>query len=146
MREWESYFTQEYGWPRYSEFRHVLAPHDGSITNSDRVRAAEAHSQQLVTVVGKPLMGTLPPRRSFVSVEPKNLQMLAFRKKEGPGVEIRTVDVDGKQGPATIMFEVPTAKACETDLRGKKIGSADCHAGKLSFESKPWKVQTFEIL
>ena len=21
-----------------------------------------------------------------------------------------------------------------------------CHAGKLSFESKPWKVQTFEVL
>ena len=146
MREWESYFTGEYGWPRYAEFHHVLAPHDGSITNSDRVRAAEDSSQKFITVVGKPLAGTLPPRQSFVSVEPKNLQVLAFRKKEGPGLEIRTVDVEGKQGPASIKIDLPTAKACETDLRGKKIANVACQAGKLSFESKPWKVQTFEVV
>ncbi len=27
MREWESYFTAEYGWPRYAEYRHALWPH-----------------------------------------------------------------------------------------------------------------------
>jgi hypothetical protein len=83
MREWESYFTGEYGWPRYSEYRHALAPHDGSITHADRVRAAEAFTQKLLTVVGKPLAGSLPPRQRFVGVEPKNLHVLAFRKKAG---------------------------------------------------------------
>jgi len=146
MREWESYWTQEYGWPRYSEFRHVLTPHDGSITNADRVRAADSFDQTFITVVGKPVAGSLPPRRSFVHVEPKNLQVLAFRKKEGPGLEIRTVDVEGKQGSASIKIDVPTTSACETDLQGKKIANAACHAGKLNFDSKPWKVQTFEIL
>ncbi|HXW15121.1 MAG TPA: glycoside hydrolase family 38 C-terminal domain-containing protein [Terriglobia bacterium] len=146
MREWESYFTGEYGWPRYSEYHHALVPHDGSITNSDRVRAAEAFSQNLITVVGKPLSGSLPPHQSFVQVEPKNLQVLAFRKKEGPGFEIRAGEVEGKQGPATIRIEAPVGSACETNLLGKKIANAACQAGKLNFESKPWKVQTFEVL
>jgi hypothetical protein len=52
MREWESYFTGEYGWPRYSEFHHALLPHPPNFTNADRVRAAEGFSQKLITVVG----------------------------------------------------------------------------------------------
>jgi hypothetical protein len=146
MREWESYFTGDYGWPRYAEYRHALVPHDGSMTHADRVRAAEGFSQKLITLVGKPQAGSLPPRKSFVSVEPKNLQVLAFRKKEGPGFEIRTVDVEGKQGPASVKIDMPLVSAFETNLLGKKIGSAACKAGKLDFEAKPWKIQTFEIL
>ena len=146
VREWESYFTGEYGWPRYTEYRHALVPHDGSTTHGDRVRAAEAFSQKLITVVGKPLVGSLPPRQTFVEVEPKNLQVLAFRKKEGPGLEIRAVEVEGKQGPASIKIDVPATSASETDLLGKKIADVASKDGKLNFESKPWKVRTFEIL
>ena len=145
MREWESYFTEEYGWPRYSEYHHALAPHDGSLTHSDRVRAAEAFSQKFIAVVGKPLAGSLPPRQGFLSMEPKNLHLQAFRKKPGPGSEIRVTEVEGKQGPATITMALPMANACETNLLGKKIASVACHPGKLNFESKSWKVQTFEI-
>jgi len=146
MREWESYFSHEYGWPRYAEYRHALAPHDGSITHADRVRAAEAFSQGLITVLGNRRGGSLPARRSFVRVEPKNLQVLAFRKKEGPGFEIRAVEVEGKQGPASIEIDVPAAHARETNFLGKKIADVACHSGKVDFESKPWKVQTFEIV
>ena len=146
MREWESYFSHEYGWPRYSEYRHALAPHDGSLTHADRVRAAEAFSQGLITVVGKQAGGSLPPRKSFVRVEPKNLQILAFRKKVGPGFEIRAVEVEGKQGSASIEIDVSTARVCETNLLGKKIADVACKAGRINFESKPWQVQTFEIV
>jgi hypothetical protein len=95
------------------------------------VRAAEGFSQKLITVVGKPLAGSLPPRQSFVSVEPKHLQVLAFRKKEGPGFEIRTVDVEGKHGPASVNVEMPNTGACETNLLGKEIGpAATCPQGE----------------
>jgi hypothetical protein len=43
-------------------------------------------------------------------------------------------------------MDLPVAKACETNLLGKKIANAACHAGKLNFEAKPWKVQTFEVV
>jgi alpha-mannosidase len=145
MREWESYFSHEYGWPRYSEYQHALAPHDGKITHADRVRAAEAFSQKLITVVGKHDGGSLPPRKAFVRVEPKNLQLLAFRKKDGPGFEIRVVEVEGKQGSASIKVDAPSARASETNLLGKKIANVDCKAGKINFDYKPWRVQTFEV-
>jgi len=145
MREWESYFSHEYGWPRYSEYRHALAPHDGSITNADRVRAAEAFAQQLITVMGQRQAGSLPARKSFVQIEPQNLQLLSFRKKEGPGLEVRTVEIAGKHEPASITIDVRTAQACETNLLGKKTGEAACRDGKVKFETRPWKVQTFEL-
>ena len=146
MREWESYFTQEYGWPRYSEYHHILLPHDGSLSNSERVRFAEALSQKLITIVRGPATGNLPTRRSFVQVEPKNLRLLAFRKKAGPGMEARIVDVEGKQSPASITVDVSAASACETNLLGHKLTTVPCHGGRLQFESRAWKVQTFEII
>ena len=105
----------------------------------DRVRAAEAFSQKLITVVGKQHGGSLPPRKSFVQVEPKNLQVLAFRKKEGPGLEIRAVEVEGKQGPASIKIDVASASACETDLLGKKTANASYHGRQVEF-----RIQTLE--
>jgi alpha-mannosidase len=145
MREWESYFNHEYGWPRYSEYRHALVPHDGSLSNADRVRAAEAFSQGLITVVGKGHSGTLPSRKSFVQIEPSSLHLLTLRKKEGAGLEIRTVEVEGKHQPASIKTDLGTATACETNLLGKKTADAVCRDGKVSVDAKPWKVQTFEL-
>jgi len=47
--------------------------------------------------------------------------------------------------PATLKIEMAAMTATETNLLGEKIGEASFHAGKLSFHSKPWKVQAFEI-
>lgn len=146
MREWESYFSHEYGWPRYSEYRHALAPHDGTHSNADRVRAAEAFSQDFITVIAGGHTGSLPARKSFVQLEPGSVHLLAFRKKDGPGVEIRTLEVSGAAGPASIQTDMRTSAAWETDLLGRKTAEAACHDGKLDFESSPWKVQTFEII
>jgi len=45
MREWESHFTREYGWPIYAEYRYRLMPHAPGMTHSDRLRAASAFSR-----------------------------------------------------------------------------------------------------
>ena len=82
MREWESYFTGEYGWPRYAEYRHALLPHSGNLTNSERLRAASGFSQKFITVVGQPQTGSLADRKSFITMGPDNVQLLAFRQKE----------------------------------------------------------------
>ena len=102
MREWESYFTGEYGWPRYSEYHHALLPHPANITNADRVRAAEGFSQKLITVVGKPQSGRLAPRKAFISVRPSSAHLMVFRKKEflwpfGPPEEMKILLVTPAQ-------------------------------------------------
>jgi alpha-mannosidase len=145
MREWESYFTGEYGWPRYSEYRHVLLPHGGSFTNAERVRAAEAFSQKLITVVGSPHSGNLPQRKGFIAVKPESAHLMVLRAKERQGFELRFIEVEGKQGSASVELAVPMNGASETNLLGKKVAEVSSSAGKLNFQLQPWRLRTFEI-
>jgi alpha-mannosidase len=146
MREWESYFSNEYGWPRYSEYRHSLRPHGAGFSHADRMRAAEEFSQKLITVVGKPPKGNLPLRKSFVSVQPENAHLMVMRKKEGLGFEMRFVETAGHRGVATITAEMPAKSASETDLQGVRLHAARFNARTLSFELDPWRVRTFEFI
>ncbi len=145
MREWESHFSAEYGWPRYSEYRHALRPHSASFTHADRVRAADEFDQKLITVVDEPKKGSLPPRQSFVTVQPENAHLMVFRHKEQAGYEIRIQETAGASGAASLELAVPGKAAAETDLQGKKTGNVAHNAGKLNFELQPWKVKTFEV-
>jgi len=145
MREWESYFTGEYGWPRYSEYRHALLPHGKDFTNAERTRAAEEFSQKLITMVGRPHDGNLPGRKGFIRVEPSSAHLMVMRAKERKGFELRFLEVEGKKAPASVELEVPMAGASETNLLGKKIAEVSAGAGKLSFELQPWRVRTFAI-
>jgi hypothetical protein len=145
MREWESYFSAEYGWPRYSEYRHALRPHHGHFTHAERVRAAEEFSQKLITVVGKPQKGTLPLSKSFITVQPENAHLMVFRQKEQEGFEVRILETAGEKGAASIELVIPSTGAAETNLEGKKIAEVDHSSGKLNFELEPWRVRTFEV-
>ena len=146
MREWESFYSHEYGWPRYSEYRHLLQPHGESFGNSDRVRAAEGFSQKLLTVVDQPQSASLPLEKSFASVTPESAHLMVLRKKESQGFELRTIDIGGKGGEASIHLDIPMASTSETNLLGKKIAEASSSNNRLTFALHPWKVNTFEIL
>jgi alpha-mannosidase len=145
MREWESYFSGEYGWPRYAEYHHALRPHDGNFAHADRVRAADAFSQKLITVVGKPVRGSLPISRSFLTVEPENAHLLVLRKKPRQGFEIRVVEIAGRKANASIELAVPATYASETNLLGAKVAEGASTSGRLTFELQPWRVRTFEV-
>ena len=146
MREWESHFTGEYGWPRYAEYHHALLPHRGDISNAERMRAAGGFSQKLITVLGQPPGGNLPPRKSFVTLSPNNIQILALRKKDGPGSELRIVEVEGRKSGASVELALPIARCSETDLLGNRVADVPCDGSRVNFEIQPWRVRTFEIV
>jgi alpha-mannosidase len=146
MREWESYFTGEYGWPRYSEYHHVLLPHDRNFTNADRMRAAEEFSAELDTAVYEPKSGMLPPRKSFVTIRPASAHLMVLRSKEHRGLELRFVEVEGKPGSASVELAVPMTAASGTNLEGKKVAEVASSDGKLTFELQPWRLRTIEVL
>jgi hypothetical protein len=145
IREWESFFSGEYGWPRYSEYRNALIPHDASLTNAERLRHSAEFSQGLLTVVGKPGAGRLPRRKGFVTVGPENVQLSALRKKQDGGFELRVVEVEGKEAAATLNLSLPVSSAAETNLLGKKTGEVTRTGGKISFPIKPWKIKSVDI-
>jgi len=145
MREWESHWTREYGWPLYSEYRHAFMPHDRKLTNADRLRASAGFAQPLMAHVGPFQTGELPASKGFITVTPAAVQLSALRKKAGKGMEIRVVEVEGKQSPATVELGFPVAGACETNLLGAKVAEVKHDGNKLDFAVDPWKIRTFEI-
>jgi alpha-mannosidase len=145
IREWESFFSGEYGWPRYTEYRHALLPHGATLSNAERLRYSAEFTQGLLTVVGKPRQGTLPRRKGFISVSPENVQLSAFRKKPDGKFEMRVVEVEGKEATASVNLALPVSGAAETNLLGKKTGTASAVRGKVGFPLKPWKIGNFEV-
>jgi alpha-mannosidase len=145
MREWESHWTGEYGWPRYSEYRHALMPHGAGLTHAQRLRAASEFGQELITVVGQPRKGSLPKRKGFITVRPDGVQLSAFRKKNGRGFEFRVVEVEGQEAAAGAELAIPVAGAVETDLLGRKMAEVLPNGNQFSFDIQPWKIRTFEV-
>jgi alpha-mannosidase len=145
MREWESSFTQEFGWPIYSEYRHALWPHGGNLTNADRLRAAGAFSQSLLARVGKPNIGDLPATKGFVTLSPPAVQLSALRRKLGGGLEIRVVEVDGGKTAANVEVALPVTAAMETNLLGAKLADVAFDDNRLRFPIAPWKIRTFDL-
>jgi alpha-mannosidase len=145
MREWESYFTGEFGWPRYSEFRHALMPHGPGFKNADRLRAATEFGQKLLTVVGPPQGGSLPARKSFLRVSPEGVQLSAFRRKSTKAYELRVVEVEGQEASASVELDIPVTTAAETDLLGRKVGQVTTSGGKFGVKAQPWKLRNFEL-
>jgi len=145
MREWESYWGGEYGWPRYSEYRHALFPHHGQFTHCDRVRASTEFTQKLIPVLGTPRSGSLPARKSFIAVEPDSVQLSAFRRKDNQRFELRLLEIEGRQAESTVELAIPVAEAVETNLLGNKVADVARTGSKLNFKIHPWKFRTFEL-
>jgi alpha-mannosidase len=146
MREWGSFYSHEYGWPRYSEYRHLLQPHGKNFSNADRARAADGFSQKLITVVNQQKSGSLLAEKSFVSVTPENAHLMVFRKKESQGFELRTLEIAGSSAEAMIQLDIPVTSAAETNLLGAKIANIPASDNQVKFGLHPWRTNTFEIV
>ncbi len=145
MREWESHFTREYGWPLYAEYHHALVPHDGKLSNSDRLRAAKDFVHPLLSHVAPPQQGELPAAKSFVAVMPAGVELSALRRKPNKRLELRVVEVEGRHAQADMTLGFPVAEACETNLLGVKIADVASENSQLRLAVDPWKIRTFEI-
>ncbi len=145
MREWASHFDREFGWPVYAEYRHALMPHDGSLTNADRLRTASNFTQPLITKLGPSRVGDLPAAQSFVTIAPDAVQLLALRQKAGQGLELRVIETEGHQTTARVELGFPLGGACETNLLGAKISDVSHKGNCLRFATDPWKIRTFAL-
>jgi alpha-mannosidase len=145
MREWESHFSQEYGWPVYAEYRHGLMPHGGRLANSDRLRAAADFARPLLCVLRKTRAGDLPPSGGFLGVSPPGFALTAFRKKPSGGYELRLVEVEGRRADGDLSLRLPVSRAAATDLLGNRLGDADLRNGRLAVAADPWKILTFHL-
>ncbi|MBI3819482.1 MAG: hypothetical protein HY286_12370 [Planctomycetes bacterium] len=141
MREWESHFTREYGWPVYVEYRHALYPHDGVMSNAERLRAAAAFARPTHAVVKSPSQGAWPASKSFINITPDNVQLSAFRNVSFRKCELRMIENQGKQTDAVVELGLPFKYAVETDFLGNIIKVLEIKEGRLAIGVEPWKIR-----
>jgi alpha-mannosidase len=70
---------------------------------------------------------------------------MVLRNKEDQGLELRTLEIGGSGGEASIQLNLPMTKASETNLLGTKIADVAASGNKLKFETYPWKVNTLHV-
>jgi len=145
MREWESHFTREYGWPIYAKYRYRLMPHAAGMTHSERLRAASAFSRPPLCVVTPAGKGDQPLRKSFLEVAPGGVQLCAFRHRLDVGLELRVFEVEGQRQEATLKLGFPVDDAVETDLLGNKLADAPLKDDAIRTGIEPWKIRTFRL-
>jgi hypothetical protein len=145
MREWESHFTREYGFPNYAEFNHSLKAHGPEVNDADRTRAAVEFDSKFLTAVSISSSGTLPPRKSFVRVSPDNVLLSAFRKRSDGSYELRLLETAGIESTAKIELGFTASRAVETDLMGRATGKP--MGGRvITLAIKPWQFRTLQIV
>ncbi len=121
VREWESHYTGEYGWPRVCEYRYSLTPHSREFTNAQRLRAAAELDERPMCVVAPRQSGKLPPRQSFVGVE-GGAVVSAFRRSAADAYELRLFECEGSSRHATVRLDLPLRFAePEPSLRAWEI-------------------------
>ena len=144
LREWESHFTGEFGWPRTCAYRYVLRPHAAGFTNTERVQAVAAFDHKPRCVVGVPQAGALPPRHSFLSITGATLS--AFRREPGvKGSELRLIECDGQAAQARVATSLPLKTRQPTDAMGR--ASAGAAPAPLSGEIplRPFQLQQLHL-
>jgi alpha-mannosidase len=145
LREWESHFTREYGWPIYSEYRYRLMPHGNGMSNSERLRAATAFGRPPLCVLAPTAKGNLPLRKSFLEIAPEGVQLSALRRRANETVELRVVEVEGQHQDAVLTLHIPSNSAAETNLLGRKIANTPLKNGVIRTGFEPWKIRTFAL-
>jgi alpha-mannosidase len=145
MREWESYFSDEYGFPNYAELAHSLLAHGPEMDNAERTRAAIEFDSKLLSTVSTASTGSLPAKKSFVRVTPENVVLSAFRKRPDSGYELRLLETAGKAATAKVELGFPYTHAVETDLHGRATGQP-LGGREITVPMKPWQFRTLQII
>jgi hypothetical protein len=145
MREWESHFTGEFGWPSYAEYRYGLWPHAGALTNGDRLRAAAEFCRPLDCALREPQPGAAPASRGFLGTDGKGFELSAFRGLAGGGYELRVVETEGRGAEGGVRIDLPLRGAARTDLVGNRLGDARLEDGRLAVSAGRWKIVSFRL-
>lgn len=147
VREWESHFTGEFGWPRTCVYRYVLRPHAAGFSPADRVRAAAAFDLKPGCVVAPPHAGSLPPRGSFIGIEGQGVLLSAFRRPAAgeESCELRLVECAGRAGSARVVTSLPLISRQSTDALARPAGEPGAAALTEEFTLHPWEIKHFKL-
>jgi alpha-mannosidase len=129
-------------------FSYWLYPHSGDWKAAHTVHHGYEANYPLLAMQVEPHSGSLPERRSFVSVSPANVILTAVKKAEDSNALIfRVYESAGERSETTVDVPAGASSATATNLMEQpesedKISLA---SDRLSFTMHPYEIQTIEV-
>ncbi|MCC6579573.1 MAG: hypothetical protein IT440_03970 [Phycisphaeraceae bacterium] len=143
LREWESHFTGDYGYPRICDYRYGLTAHGSDFTHADRLRRVAEMDFKPLCVAGKSSRGSLPPRTSFLQVDGAILS--AFRRRSPKTWELRLFECMGRETPATWSTSLPLTSAQFINALGDPVGEPVPVSHAMATSLHSWEVSNLEL-
>jgi len=142
------------------KFGYAMYPHQGDWRSSGTVNRAYEFNQPLLVWYSarneasesdkrnRASSAHLPEVQSFVSIEPANLILVAFKKAEDSrGIILRFYEAHGKATKGTITLNIPAKKAVETDLMEHNLPGKELKimGGKIKISVGRHEIKTLRI-
>lgn len=145
MREWESHFTGERGWPRLANYRYRLVPHGGEMTDTARLNASAAFDLPVPCTVGAIGSVELAAARSMIDIEGPAV-LSALRRTDDHHTEVRVLCT--AEAPAEVRLSGPlcAGPAVPVDALGRPVGGPlTCKGGSLRLKLSPFEIITVRL-
>lgn len=139
LREWESHFTQQYGWPTYAEYSYLLTPHSSCWTANQKLKQTRFLDDREPIIPLPVTEGALPDRHSFLEVKAENA-LLSSMLQNGDKVQLRFLETDGQSGHLSLKNSLGLYSCQKIDMLGNGLESVK---SALSLDIRPWKIDTY---
>ncbi len=134
-------------------FSYCLCPHEGNWQEADMVRRGYELNMPLKPVVldNNSLVGderkNLPPEKTFISVDTKNIIISCLKKAEDSrGFIMHAYESEGRESACIIDFGLDIQGMEETNLIEDVIDSDEIVDNKLKCEFGKWEIKSYRFL
>ncbi|MDQ1257161.1 MAG: 2-O-(6-phospho-alpha-D-mannosyl)-D-glycerate hydrolase, partial [Candidatus Hydrogenedentes bacterium] len=129
------------------ECRYAIYPHAGKWDDAEVFDEAERLTLPLEPAQAGPHGGDMPKRHGFVSIEPANLVLTAFKQAEnGKGLTIRLFNPTTRPVRGKIAFDRNIQEAHEVTLEEQHIKKTTVKGKTLSLTVGPKKIVTMRVV
>lgn len=140
MREWESHFTGERGWPRLADYRYRLLPHGRDLTDAERLNASAAFDMPVPCVIRETGSGPLPEPYSLLQVAGPAV-LTSCRRTADSHLELRLLRTDDRPDEIRVTLAQPVANPLMIDALGRATGEAMyVRKGRFIPRLRPWQI------
>jgi alpha-mannosidase len=125
---------------------YALLPHGGELPVERLAEAAAAFNAPLRVVQADHHSGELPPRHSFLELEPPALQLAAVKRAEDrASVIVRCYNTTGAAVQGRLRVARAWRAAYRITLDEQRTAQGTLAGGALELEVAPWQIVTIEL-
>ena len=127
-------------------FEYCIIPHSGTWLEAEIHRSAKEFIVPVVSYEEVPHRGTIPSVTSYMSIEPEEVMVTAFKKAENDdAVIVRVFNVSGKSIEARLKFFRHVEEAWIVDFNEESISKAKHEGNLVNIELRPHEIVTVKV-